>query len=244
MNRLYPAVTYGNFARPRCGRQPGVRALTAAGFRLRLGTLHRASPAGLGLVEVIFATLIVGLMLVASLETVGAVFRTQQLNADRLTGPNLAMELMTEILAKPYEDPEVDRTDIGNTEDESATTRADFDDVDDYHNWDELSVVNADGSSNTAFADWRRQVIVQWVDPSTGEPADQDLGLKRITVTAINSSGEETQLMAYRAKSGMLERAETPMTAVTWVGARLQLGEDNTTASMGTNLINHATEAD
>lgn len=242
MNRGISTEERADFHHSSRRRRLAVRAVTAAGFGLRQATHYRASRAGLGLAEVIVATLVVGLMLVAALETVGAVFRTQQLNAERLTGPNLALELMTEILARSYEDPEVDNTDIGNTEDASATTRADFDDVDDYHGWEEVSVMNNDGSPNVAFADWQRHVMVQWVKPSTGEPADQDLGLKRITVTVLSSTGDETQLTAYRAKGGMLERSESAMMAVTWVGAHLQLGEDNATAIMGTNLINHATD--
>jgi hypothetical protein len=125
MNRLNSTVAVRGFGPPSRRRKPAVAmTLTAGGHRcaalvgLRLGTRRRMSPSGLGLVEVICSTLIVGIMLVASLETVGAVFRTQRLNADRLAGPNLAMELMTEVLSMAYEDPDIENSDIGNTEDE------------------------------------------------------------------------------------------------------------------------------
>ncbi len=81
------------------------------------------------------STLIVGVMLVAALDTLGAVFRSQRLNAARLTGPGLAHELMGEILSLSYEDPEDPGGSIGRDSGESGKERADFDDVDDYDNW-------------------------------------------------------------------------------------------------------------
>jgi hypothetical protein len=222
----------------------GVFNVSALSFRP-----HRASSAGLGLVEVICSTLIVGIMLVAALETVGAVFRTQRLNADRLTGPNLALELMTEVLSMPYEDPEVDETDIGNSEDEGAASREHFDDVDDYNGWDD-QVEDKVGTPRDGFSAWQRQVVVEWVDPLTGAVEAEDTSLKRITVTvtspptAANPSGDDTKLSAYRAKDGMLERTQAEITAVTWLGATLQLGAGNASASVGTNVTNHATDAD
>ena len=205
---------------------------------------NRTSRAGLGLVEVICSTLIIGLMLVTSLETVGAVFRTQRLNADRLAGPNLAMELMTEILSLPYEDPDIDSTDIGTEVGEAAITRDDFDDVDDYDGWNNLGVEAKDGTPSADFSSWRRQVEAVWAEPSTGAVDAADTKLKRITVRVTSPTGELTQLMAYRAKDGMLERTQAELTVVTWLGAKLQLGAGNATASVGTNLTNHATDAD
>jgi hypothetical protein len=72
-----------------------------------------------------------------------------------------------------------------------------------------------------------------------------DTGLKRITVTITSPDGNVTQLSAYRYKEGVLEQA--PMidtSAVTWVGAELQLGTGTTPARMGTNLTNHTPDAD
>lgn len=180
--------------------------------RRRLGKRYRA---GFSLVEVIFSTLIVGVMLIAALETAGAVFRTERQNADRLTGPNLALELMTEVLAMAYEELMPD------------TVIADID---------------ADESLNSDFPGWSWGVTV--VDASTGDPPDDDTDLKLITVKVTSPTGEETDLAAYRAKDGMLERPEVEMTAVTWLGAKLQLGVNNDAATVGTNLTNFATEAE
>ena len=56
--------------------------------------------------------------------------------ADKLDAPGLAHQLMGEILAMPYEDPEDPNQGIGLETGETNTTRADFDDLDDYDNWE------------------------------------------------------------------------------------------------------------
>lgn len=202
------------------------------------------SRSALGLVEVMVSTLLVGVMIVASLESVGAVFTTHRLNADRLTGPNLAMELMTEVLSMPYEDLDTSGTTIGTEAGETASTRADFDDVDDYDGWDNTGVEAKDGSLKSDFSAWRRQVGVAWVNVATGADDTADTGLKRITVTVTSPEGIVSQLAAYRAKDGMVEQSPAvDITAVTWMGAELQLGTGSAKVSLGTNLMNHASDA-
>lgn len=230
-----------NFACSSRRWQPAVSAVTTVRCRLRLG---KQNYAGFSLVEVIVSALIVGVMLVAALETAGAVFHTERQNANRLIGPNLAMELMTEVLARPFEDPEVDDTNLGNTEDGTISTRDDFDDVDDYDGWIEVGIRDRLGVSNTELTGWQRQVGINWVEPATGVVSNSYTPLKRITVTVTSPTGEQTQLSAYRAKDGTLERPEVEMTAVTWLGAKLQLGVNNDAATVGTNLTNFATDVE
>jgi hypothetical protein len=86
---------------------------------------------------------------------------------------------------------------------------------------------------------------VQWVEVLTGlNWILGDTGLKRITVMMVSPSGEITQLVAYRFEKGMLEQSPAIDTsAVTWVGAELQLGTASKPARMGTNLTNHTPDA-
>ena len=112
-------------------------------LRQKLRQKHR----GLSLIEVVASSLIVGIMLVAALNTLGAVFRSQRSNAARMTGPGLAHELMGEILSLPYEDPEEPGERIGYDSGESTGDRADFDDVDDYADWNGKKPEN-DGNSS------------------------------------------------------------------------------------------------
>lgn len=199
----------------------------------------------LTLLEIVVATMITGAMLVAALDAVGAVFMTHKRNAERLTGPSLAHELMAEIMSMSYKDPTANGSSIGTDAGESSSNRADFDDVDDYDGLNSLGLRGKSGAARAGFTGWRTQVDVQWVEVATGlNWILGDTGLKRITATITAPSGEITKLTAYRFKEGMLEQAPAVDTsAVTWVGAELQLGTESKPARMGTNLTNHTSDA-
>jgi len=199
---------------------------------------------GISLVEVAIASLLVGVSLVASLETVGTVYRTQRLNASRLTSSSLAMELMSEILAMPYEDPETSSLLIGRETGESAANRAEFDDVDDYDNYNSLGTKSKSGVAVPGLSSWRRQVDVTWIDSLTGLVGILDTDLKKIVVTVTSPEGVTSTLTAYRSKWGMLEQAPAiDTTAVTWVGATLQVGAGTPVSYIGTHLTNIASDA-
>lgn len=194
---------------------------------------------GLTLVEVAVSTVIVGVMLVAALETLGAVLRSQRLNAARLTGPGLAHEIMGEILSLPYEDPENPGGSIGTDSGESSSDRTAFDDVDDYDNWSENGPEGKDGAGYSDYTGWERDVQVDWVNSTTLAVAGSDTGLKRITVTVTDPDGVETQISALRSQLSSLEQSPAvDMTAVTWLGTELQLG-GATVAHSSTQLSNH-----
>jgi len=200
---------------------------------------------GLSLVEVVMATMIVGVMLVASLDTVGAVYRTQKINATRLTGPGLAQELMGEILSMPYEDPEEPGNTIGRDSGESGGNRLDFDDVDDYHGWSSTNAEAKDGVALAGYSDWQRQVAVKWADPvNENGMMPMKLDLKSITVTVTDPSGVQTTISALRYKNGVLEQSPAiDTTAITWIGAELRLGNNPQPARAGTHLSNHAVDS-
>lgn len=193
---------------------------------------------GLSLVEITISMLVVGVMLVAALDVLGAVFRSQKLNAARLTGPSLARELMGEILSSPYEDPEVPSGSLGRESGESGGDRADFDDVDDYNGWDN-SPQTKDGVQYPGYENWEEQVSVIWVQASNLDTAlSGDQGLKKITLTVTDPDGKTTTLVALRSKKGSLEQLPAVDTdAITWMGAQLQLGATSPAYS-GTQMSN------
>lgn len=205
--------------------------------------LIRLTRNALTLLEIVVATMVTGVMLVASLDSVGTVFKTHKLNAERLAGPSIAHELMAEIMSLPYKDP-TSSTVIGPEGGESTTNRNDFDDLDDYHNLNTMGLYTKSGSARAGFTGWRTEVSVKWAGVLTGLDWFMDTGLKRITVTITSPSGEVTCFKAYRFNNGMLEQAPAVDTsAVTWVGAELQLGPTSKPARMGTNLTNHTPDA-
>jgi hypothetical protein len=201
---------------------------------------------GVSLLEIVVATMITGAMLVASLNSVGAVFQTHQANSSRLTGPGLAHELMGEIMSMPYEDPSASSTTIGTDSGESLSTRGTLDDVDDYHGLSATGIRSKEtGTLRTGYTGWQQQASVVWIEVLTGLPwALGDTGLKRITVTITSPEGEVTQLTAYRYEEGMLEQAPlVDTTAVTWIGADLQLTGQDLPVRTGVNLTNHTPDA-
>jgi type II secretory pathway pseudopilin PulG len=138
---------------------------------------------GLSLLEAVFSTVLVGVLLIAALRTVGASVFTQSLSAQRAAGQMLADGLMTEILSKGYKDPG-NWPQFGRESGESSNSKANYDDVDDFQDWRESPPQFADGSTMPDLAGWQRSVAVEWIDPSDLSRGQWwDTGVKRITVT-------------------------------------------------------------
>ena len=179
-------------------------------------------------------------MLVAALNTLGATARARQVQANRGGGLGLARDLMTEILAARYEEPD-DTPEFGRESSESGSERIDWDDVDDYDGWSGSPPELKDGNNVPDAAGWQRQVTVTYANPTallaTGQVADT--GLKLITVTVTAPNGEQTVLAGLRSRYGAGERAPAVGdTFVTWVGVELQVGPDTPRISVGTSLLN------
>jgi type II secretory pathway pseudopilin PulG len=194
--------------------------------------------------EIVISTVIVGVMTVAALESVGMVFRTQRLSADRLAAHGLAQELLAEVLAMPYEDPQSPGGGIGLDSGESSGTRSTFDDVDDYDDWSS-SIRRKDGVAVSGYTGWQQAVQVAYAsltDPVTD--AGSDLGLKRVTVTVTGPDGKVTTVVGLRARRGSLEQPQgLAASAVSWLGASLRVQGSPRDARSGVAPTNPATDA-
>lgn len=152
-------------------------------------------PRGLSLVEIVVCTFLVGVLLVAALRTVGSAASGQFRNGESGRARLLARGLLAEILVLSYEEP--DGTPVLGPEsgEEASGTRADFDDVDDYHGWTAAPPVEKDGSALPNLTAWQRSVTVDYVDPedlTTAVGGDQ--GVKRITVTVTRGGTDLASL--------------------------------------------------
>ena len=226
---------------PARGRGIGTRSM----FRRKTSDrcLPKAARRGLTLVEVSISTLLVGFLVVASLKSVGGVVRTWQVTAGQKKAPDLAWQLMTEVLQAPYEDPEDPGGSIGLDTGETGTTRADFDDVDDYDGWNKTNPQNKDGTAQTAWTGWQRTVQIQYVNPDTLSVSGTDTGLKQITATVIAPDATQTVIEVLRSRWGALERpTAVDTTVVTWVGGELQIGSSAAAHVSGNNVHNHAND--
>ena len=203
---------------------------------------------GLSLIEVIVSTLLVGLVIVASLKTAGAVFQTWQVTKNEYDGTALAMELMTEILQAHYEEP-TDTPAYGVEGAEVTNSRAAWDDTDDYDDWTASPPQAKDGTALSGYTGWTRSVIVQKVNagaPGTvRNDSAVDKGLRKITVTLTDPQGQQTILVGLRARDGVMEKKSPTQSTnyyVTWVGSNLQVGSSTAAIASGTNITNHATD--
>ncbi|MBN1489569.1 MAG: type II secretion system protein [Phycisphaerae bacterium] len=157
---------------------------------------------GFTLVESVLATLVVGLTMVAALNTVGASSLTQRRTQDRDRAMLLARSLMAEIVAQAYEEPAMPAGGFGQEAGEAATgNRTLYDDVDDYHNWSASPPEERDGTAMTGFERWTRAVIVQRVSRDNLDTlVGTDSGVKRITVTVSCDGVPIASLQAVRAR--------------------------------------------
>lgn len=139
---------------------------------------------GLSLIEATISMVVVAVMLVAAVHAIGGSAAVQSRVTKRTVAPYLADGLMAEILAQSYQDsaspvfgPEVSGG-------ESPTSRATWDDVDDYNGWSESPPQDKDGTAASDMTGWARAVAVTWVNTSDlTQTSATETGAKRITVT-------------------------------------------------------------
>lgn len=164
---------------------------------------------GFTLVEAVMSILIVGLMLVAALNTVGASKVAQARTAEQAIGPMLAQDLMSEILSQRYQEPD-DSIVFGLELNELGSSRAAYDDVDDYHGWSASPPRAKDNSVLPDLANWSRHVTVARAD--TSDPNNNSLtetGLKRVTVTVKHQGRTVYTLTALRTDGWPEEAPES-----------------------------------
>lgn len=137
---------------------------------------------GFSIIEAVMSMAIVGGLLVVAINTVGASVSAQQSTGNHGRGRLLTAAMLSEILQLGYHDPGASVT-FGLEALEAGTTRAAFDDVDDYHALSETTLKEKDGTVLPGLTGWRRSVTVALMDPtSSGTVAGSDLGVKRVTV--------------------------------------------------------------
>ena len=135
------------------------------------------------MVEAVFCVVLVGGLVVVSLDTLGASKMAQRNLGDRAIGQLLASSLMSEIMNQAYGDP--NQTPVFGLESaENPLVRLGWDDVDDYSGWTASPPQNRDGTIIPGLAGWQQSVQVVRVDPVNFTVQKfTDAGVKRVTVT-------------------------------------------------------------
>jgi len=164
-----------------------------------MSTPQRRARPGLTLLEATVAVLLVGLVLVAALHVLAGTTGAARLASLRATGLLLAEDLMAEVLATAYADPEQEPV-FGPEPGEVGSGRTAFDDVDDYAGWTSSPPRRRDGSALDGLIEWTRSVTVEFVSPDDPTLAQAgETGAKRITVTALLDGKVMARLVALRA---------------------------------------------
>ena len=149
------------------------------------GRMSRVGQRALGfsLVEVAISSLLVGVVLVASMRVTGQALMVQRDRAEMSTAAFLAEGLLSEILLLPYMEPGQTSSPIGRGGDESSSDRRTLDDVDDYHGHVESPPRSKENLELPGFQGWERAVVVQWINPANLTQAlGSESGVKRVTV--------------------------------------------------------------
>ena len=145
--------------------------------------IHRPRIRAFTMIEAMTAVGMVAVLLVVALNTVGASNANQYRTARRATANTLAQNLLNDIVRLDYK--EATGTPLFGVESgESAQSKTNYDDVDDFNNWPESPPQESSGTVYNDLAGWRRSVVVEWVtlaDPTV--TASSESNLKRITVT-------------------------------------------------------------
>ena len=153
---------------------------------------------GFSLVEAVVATLIVGILLVAVMNTVGFSNAAQYKSTEQARGEALAQAIMAEILNQAYEEPD-DIPSFGRESSESGGSRTTWDDVDDFNEWSASPPEQPDSTQLPNFNGWTRRVSVEWVNPNDlSQTASTETGVKRITVTIERNNRVIASLIAIR----------------------------------------------
>ncbi len=159
------------------------------------GRSGRGRARAMTLVEAVVAVLIVGVMLAASIATVGASRKALKAGSDRGQGLELAHDLMDEILAQPYDDPS------GSSAIPSTGNRSQFDNVGDYAGWSETPPDDKSGTPLPGFAGWTRSVAIRYVQAGNIALGNAtDTGISEVTVRVLRGSNEVARLTGIRTR--------------------------------------------
>jgi MSHA pilin protein MshD len=152
------------------------------------------------MVEVAMSTIVVGVMLGAAIETVGASRTGQVWNSDRLRALALAQALMGEITDSYYQDPSALPTAFGPDVGENQAVRTTLNDVDDF-NGITGAPTNRDGTAIPNLSGWTRTVAVAWVTyGNLAQTSVTPTVAKRVTVSVYRGSVKMAELVAVRCQ--------------------------------------------
>jgi len=173
------------------------------------------------LVEVAIATFLMGLVMVAAMGSLGAAIKNGDSTSRNGQAVLLADSLMSEIVRADYLEPDDDPQWGIEGNAEGSGTRAAFDDVDDYDDWDALPPQAKNGTELPDRDGWRRTVTVKHVDPDN------------LAIHLADNDDRGVKLIVVEVKyDGELLATQYAVQTEAWLDMIPEPGNDQTTGSM------------
>lgn len=169
---------------------------------------------GITLAETALATFLVGILVVAALQSMGASLQTHEFAQSRVQAILLAEQLLAELSVLPWcEDGQSSPT-IGRESGETTgiTRRNQLDDMDDFDGWTETPA-RRDGTVLTGTTGLTRTVAVTNISSTdfiTAVADNSDSGVRLITVVVLDASGELARTSSLFSRAELSLRA-TPL---------------------------------
>lgn len=208
---------------------------------------HRG-PRAFTLVEAVVSMVIVGVMLVAALQTVASAADARRRGAALSRADDLARVLLSEICSKAYEDPNGAPT-FGTESGEIARDSRNFNDLDDYNGFSQTVPTLADGTKLAGYDGWSwaasvkpQRVQLGAIDNLTQfEVGDDGSGdaARLIEVLVRSPDGVQTSVQTLRSRFAPLQTAANANNAdLANVRVRLSVGEGAIEVIRGGELSN------
>lgn len=186
-----------------CGRgEQKRRRFVARAARRSLGgeqPLRRHQPRGVTLVEVLVSTVLVSTVLLVSITASANLLRNQAQQFSAAESVEVLGRLLDEVSSAEFRDPDGGST-YGPEADE--TSRASFDDMDDYHEYQMSPPVYRDGSVIEGFEAWSAEISVARAEPDgdgVKPVSGDDAPLREITVTLTDANGKRWERSVWAA---------------------------------------------
>ncbi len=169
------------------------------------GLLSAKGEAGLSLVEVLVATMVVSLLALATHGVTGLILDTRSEADDADLVDELGVSLLEEIAVLPFNDPQDGGTSIGPETGEWVPNgdRVLFDDVDDYAVWNGSPPLQQKDGTLINISNYTRTVSVSYVNPSNFNLASfTPTDSKRITVYVLRNGTVAKRFSTVRIEGG------------------------------------------
>ena len=170
-------------------------------------TANQTSARGFSLIEVMIATLLIGLSIAALVAANGSFSMANATGADLSTAEFLTEQIRELTTMLPAVDPAVPAgTPVTVLGPEAGETLATYDDVDDFDGFDSLSLgapISAQRATLPALNAFRQQVIVQKINPSNFDQVWADnttSNFIRVTVTILQNGRQISSASWIRAR--------------------------------------------